>query len=698
VKSAKTKQIFSSTGRYFQKVGSTIGRLFITNPMKSVGSKLFFIFFISIVAFVLTVGLVSYSMSKDIIAKNAAKSSAEVLELGQGNLEYFYNSIEKASLQIFTDADIPKMLMELSTIDRQSYESFALRQKITDRIKPIGFANNAIKSINYYDMNGTQNTLYGEMIKEEGADKSWMQQVLELDGKSIWLQGGDKSFSSDTSKIALARTLLDSNTYKPYGILLIEIPTNDLMNEISDLSIGDGSQIMVVTQKNTLVNQVGDDLLPGSASPITLTEKQLEEGKGSFKAGDKMVAFSKSDVSDWSLVGTIPLDSLTSDAAPIFSLTIYMGIGAAILALVLGLFIIRMIARPLVNLMQLMREGSNGNLNIRANYKSKDEIGRLGQSFDEMMQEITRLVEQTNQSAQEVLDTALELTNTSKTTAVASREIAVATEQISSGAAGLAMESEKGSELTQRIGDKMKQVVDSNVSMGTAAAEVRSSSENGIQYMEDLNGKTQAADEMIRSMVQKVDELKQSTQSIVKILDMLNKMTKQTNILSLNATIEAARAGEAGKGFRVVADEINQLAIQSRQSIDVVGQITETIQTGINETVTVLASAYPIFQSQIEAVKEASTIFAQVQEDMGGFINQLSTVSDSIVDLDESQNVLSAAMMNVSAVAEESLATSEEVASLSSEQLAISDNLVRLSDKLEQLSNSLKQSLSKFTY
>ena len=82
-------------------------------------------------------------------------------------------------------------------------------------------------------------------------------------------------------------------------------------------------------------------------------------------------------------------------------------------------------------------------------------------------------------------------------------------------------------------------------------------------------------------------------------------MTKQTNILSLNATIEAARAGTAGKGFMVVADEIRKLADQSRQSIDVVGQITETIQREIDETVNVLSDAYPIFQEQISIGKRS---------------------------------------------------------------------------------------------
>ncbi|MNI34003.1 Methyl-accepting chemotaxis protein McpC [compost metagenome] len=377
-------------------------------------------------------------------------------------------------------------------------------------------------------------------------------------------------------------------------------------------------------------------------------------------------------------------------------MTLIVALIAAVIAVLVGWFVARMIGQPLIHLRNLMQQGAQGKLTVRANYNSKDEIGQLGQSFDVMMKQITNLVLQTSHSAKEVLETATELTHSSKTTATAAREIAVATDEISNGAAGLATESEKGNELTYHISEQMKQVIEANLEMGTAAADVQSSSEQGIHYMTELIGKTNLTEEMMRSMVEKVDRLKDSTNSIRKILDVLNNISKQTNILSLNATIEAARAGAAGKGFMVVADEIRKLADQSKQSIEIVGQITETIRLEISETVKVLSQATPIFQEQIQSVKEADAIFKQVTTHMGGFILQLSTVSDSISTLEQSQVILSDAMTNVSAVAEESLATSEEVASLSSEQLSISDGLVKLSDKLGQLSNSLQVTLSQF--
>ena len=52
---------------------------------------------------------------------------------------------------------------------------------------------------------------------------------------------------------------------------------------------------------------------------------------------------------------------------------------------------------------------------------------------------------------------------------------------------------------------------------------------------------SQVTVDVIRSLTDKVEEVKTFVDSIINI-------SNQTNLLALNASIEAARAGEAGKG------------------------------------------------------------------------------------------------------------------------------------------------------
>lgn len=675
----------------------------VGNPLKSVSAKLFVTFFVSILVFVFAVGFVSYNISKSVIQHKVADASVQTITQAGEKINMTLSGYQELSTQIAVDSSMDDLLFGLATADKNKdiNKYNQLKQEIIDRLNVYLYSNPAILSIHIFSSKGTTIGSIDPIVNSANvADKDWFKETVKQDGASLWWEPNPKGFIAESSKSGSSYGLsraMKSRAREIQGILFMELNPTILAKDIGKVKMGEGGDAIIATNQNKIVmtkevTKIGED------SPFPLSNDAFKQNNGSVtdSKSNLQLSYSRLDATGWYLIGGMRVEELVKDAGAILKMTWLMAFIAAIIAVVIGIFVARMIGRPIVTIRNLMKEGENGNLTVRTNITSQDEIGQLGQSFNQMMEKITQLVQQTSLSAQEVLATSSELSDASKKTALSAKEIAVATEEIANGASSLAVESEKGNELTNQIGVQMNEVVQSNVEMGTAASEVYRSSELGIQYMSELIGKTNKTEQMTRSMVEKVDKLKESTSSIVRILDMLNSITKQTNILSLNATIEAARAGAAGKGFMVVADEIRKLADQSRQSIQVVGEITETIQREIDETVSVLSTAYPIFKEQIESVKEADEIFKQVQGQMGGFINRLEGVTDSIQQLDKSQLVLSDAMSNVSAVAEESSATSEEVASLSNEQMNISSGLVKLSEKLEELSNSLKESLSKF--
>lgn len=390
------------------------------------------------------------------------------------------------------------------------------------------------------------------------------------------------------------------------------------------------------------------------------------------------------------------LQYLFQDMNTVWKLIIMMIVLAGVLAGMIGLIISKKVVKPLRQLFQLMEKGAKGDLSIKVEVRSKDEIGYLGMSFNQMVAQLNKLVSETSELSQKVLTMSSELTSVAGKSSMSIKEVSVATEQIASGASTLAMEAEKGNDLSLGIRQQMRQVMDANVEMGQSADEVRKNSAQGTNFMSVVTDKTNQTEKMTRTMVDKVKQLQENTSDVHKILEMLDNISKQTNILSLNAAIEASRAGEAGKGFMVVADEIRKLAEQSKQSIGVVAQITDQIRSEIDETAQVLTNAYPLFQEQTESVREADSIFNKVSGQMEDFITKLDQVTDSLQQLDESQSVLSEAMTSVSAVSQQSSATSEEVASLCSEQLSASDGLVKLSNDLEKLSHSLNESLEQF--
>ncbi|RAW15278.1 methyl-accepting chemotaxis protein [Paenibacillus taichungensis] len=684
--------------------GTTFTQIKKANPVKSVGVKLFLVFFVGIMFFVIGLGLLSYAKAKDTIEKNASRSNQETIEQTKQKMDIILERFVDTSTQIFFDPEMQSLLQKMSDKNLSAYDTFVNSSSINKQLSNIAFTNKSMEAIYLVPTDETRSTMgTGNSSSSMGdiRNESWYDELVQAGGYR-WLPTEVKEDGS-TPTFRIARSMKNLQGTTQSYVLIIELKLEVLEQQLKSLDLGEGAVLQLIAPDNKVVASTIADRT-GKDTDLAFI-KDLKEKSGSTNteytmdgnSTNMLASYSTMDTSDWKLIGMVPTSILVKDAKGILTLTLWMALIDAVIAILIGIWMVRMIARPMGKLKDLMQEGAKGNLKVRTPYSSQDEIGQLSAAFNLMMEQITKLVEQTNRSAQEVLDTASELSSASKKTAVSASEIAVATEEIAGGASSLATEAERGNELTDNISRQMESVVAANEQMGDSARHVEKSSQTGTQHLNQLMTKTQKTEEMIGALVNKVDSLKESTSSVLKVLDVMQNITKQTNILSLNATIEAARAGTAGRGFMVVANEVRQLAEQSRQSIDMVGDITDKIMTEMNETVDQLSAAYPLFKEQMDAVKDTNVIFASVQQQMGAFVESLSMVTGSIGDLNQSQGTLSEAMSNVSAVAEQSSATSQEVASLSSEQQNISNQLVNLSAKLENVSTELKDTLSRFT-
>lgn len=80
-----------------------------------------------------------------------------------------------------------------------------------------------------------------------------------------------------------------------------------------------------------------------------------------------------------------------------------------------------------------------------------------------------------------------------------------------------------------------------------------------------------------------LDSLENGMKEISGFADTIAGITSQTNLLALNASIEAARAGEMGRGFSVVAEEVGQLAQNSKQASDAIAGIIHNIFSLLEE-------------------------------------------------------------------------------------------------------------------
>lgn len=670
--------------------------------LKSVGVKLFVILFCTIVLLSSVLGLTSYYAAKGIITDEVAAASSQSIVQAADKLDFLFAEYEALSRQFAVDSVLKADVETVNNPESGTVAKVAAEDRIRRKLNSVKGSDDRMLSIrlvsrSLVDAESYKSTGISSVRSDEGI-LARMKDIDSAKGNPVWFPVRAKGFFDAYGESTLTMGRLLRNIQHPEAeyYMLIEIKGKAITDVLSNLHIGQAGVIRIVDTGGNIVYGT-DEALLGQPSYIKAPVEQPVAQEQSYTVNDEqgisqLVVYQPLVTANWTLMGYAPVSNFTKSADKLLYITLSVVVAAALIALLIGYVLVRLIGRPLGKLARLMEEGEQGNLQVRTAFKGQDEIGRLGHSFNKMMEQISRLAGQSSASAKQVVETSEQLVKASGAISTHAREVAAATGEIADGAASLAAEAESSNRNVERMGGKIQEVAGVNTRMEASAEQVMTVSDQGAELMQKLVNQSESTLKMMNLIQENSDKLRESTHLIRSILSPMIAVNKQTNILALNASIEAVRAGAAGRGFIVIADEIRGLANQSNQSIASVSRITEEINNHIENTVKVVKEAAPLFGEQIASVRESSVIFEGVRAEMEHFIGYISMSSAAVSELTGFQQQLGEAIASVTSVVQQTSASTEEVASMSAQQFIISEDLVALSGTLEKLAEELKQS------
>ncbi|WP_163340301.1 methyl-accepting chemotaxis protein [Desulfopila sp. IMCC35008] len=296
----------------------------------------------------------------------------------------------------------------------------------------------------------------------------------------------------------------------------------------------------------------------------------------------------------------------------------------------LNFLLIRVVNNRVKTISDVAAEVGAGDYRVKFNVKSKDALGSLSDSLNEMVGSSNSVLTEINQSSESLAASATELAsiaeqlveNADQTTAVADQSAAKA-DEVSGNMDSVAAASEQSTTnlnmiaaATEEMGNTIKEIAENSARASETTATAVTTTERSQKGVEALGV---AAD------------------SIGKVTDTITEISEQTNLLALNATIEAARAGDAGKGFAVVANEIKELA---RETANATGSIREAISDIQNQTkmtvedisgiAVVIADVNDIVQTIVTAVEEQSITTNEIVQNVTQATQGVSEINESI--------------------------------------------------------------------
>lgn len=396
--------------------------------------------------------------------------------------------------------------------------------------------------------------------------------------------------------------------------------------------------------------------------------------------GDNYFAFSPVAGTNWGLAATVPAEEVTgalSGLARSAMLTIVIVLLVA--AGVINWFS-RRIAHPIQTLEEAVNRVADGDLSItQINVQSNDEIGRLGQSFDKMTDNLRHLIKNIFTATEQVTASSEALTVSSEQAAQASNQIAGSITEVAAGASEQLAAANLTTSIIEQMSAKLQQVVGNINEVAAQSAQATEKAGAGEETVKKAMAQMSQIEETVMTSSQVVEELGGRSREIGQIVDTIASIAGQTNLLALNAAIEAARAGEQGKGFAVVAEEVRKLAEQSQEAAKQIASLIGTIQTDTDRAVSAMSNGTREVKTGTEAVDAAGAVFkditdvvTRVSTQVGEFatiIEQIAAGSQQVVEAAQKIDTLSkkstGEAQQVSAAAEEQLASMEEISSSS---------------------------------
>lgn len=372
----------------------------------------------------------------------------------------------------------------------------------------------------------------------------------------------------------------------------------------------------------------------------------------------------------WELNGYISNDRIQANTNKLnWKITIAL-IVCAIVVISIGVIILSLAFKPLLQLKTVVAELSqgNGDLTQRLEVASKDEIGQISDSINQFIAQLQTMFIDVSKSSVDIDNAVSQLGTQARANVTALDAHTVETEQVIT-----AIE-----EMNATAGSIAQSATDAAKLTETTSSYAAESKVVINQAVDSVN----ALEADVTGMSETIATMSADTRQIEQVLEVIGDIADQTNLLALNAAIEAARAGEQGRGFAVVADEVRALASRTQDSTGKINTMLSQLRGTTDDVVVKMEST----RSSCEATANNTN---QVME-------SLNTMTQSVMDINDLNTLMATSAEEQSHVTAEISRNMAQIQELITELNENASSTHSISDSLGGTSQNLSGVVAQF--
>lgn len=365
------------------------------------------IFLVNAAIIVITLSLLTVffnDISSRTIIEKSVKSSARELALIDNNLQTMMKNVENYARILSNDKELQKQL--------DDYNSRSI-----DPLKDIDSKNALIRVLSGYSSPVT-NMLASNIITIDGkimevgqvkgnslkptVTKEFLDYIYSV-RKPVWTSLIKIKMKTDEEKdvFAVAKAVIGFDSSKTLGAITTYLQEKDIaavyLENLSNKNVTfyildkDG-QIISSREKKDLYKQFTEVV----NIKRTDYEKVVDDENfiTSYDGKEVLITSLPFKNLNWKVINIAPLDEITSENNKIIRVTLTIGILCLLFAFICSYLFSYTITKPILKLVGIMKQVILGNLDKRANFKGSDEIGMLGNGFNNLMDRVKSLMDE----------------------------------------------------------------------------------------------------------------------------------------------------------------------------------------------------------------------------------------------------------------------------------------------------------------
>jgi len=370
-----------------------------------------------------------------------------------------------------------------------------------------------------------------------------------------------------------------------------------------------------------------------------------------------------------------------------------------VIAVIGCLLVSRGIAKSIRNSMDVVKQISEGNLNVEIEQSMldrKDEAGALSCNTQTLIDNLSAMIgkisnntmtlnassEEMNAAAGQAGNAVGNINDDLHNMLTGAVEQTGNAQNIKNSIHNMNIHLEKTLGEVDHLSDETKAMLDARNDVDKSLNQLDASNQDVMTEVENIQKQTQQNNE--------------SVEKIIAAVGYISDIADQTNLLSLNASIEAARAGETGKGFAVVAEEIGKLANQSNEASTEISELVNLLSYNSSQTMDIMDSVQDAMNDQTKKLVETANIFKQLQEHVSHVADGVDVIRDATVQLGKETDEIGKDIKNLSDIAQRNEDTVKGTISFSDEVLGTVNSVTEMSTEVSSSANDMAGVVSHF--